>query len=141
MASITLASVAHAQTTGGSSGGGSSGGGGGGNNSFTLPDCPTTPCFGGAGLLPGAQAPAGVGGIAITPTIADLITLALSNVLTYVLLFAMITVIIAGLYLIFSNGDEGQKDKAKKIITYTVIGIAVIILARVLVVFINGLFF
>lgn len=65
------------------------------------------------------------------------IILAIVNIVTTI---AVLMIVIAGLYLIFSNGDEGQKDKAKKIIIYTIIGIVVILFARVIVQFANNLF-
>ncbi|MBP9773462.1 MAG: hypothetical protein KBD00_02400 [Candidatus Peribacteraceae bacterium] len=81
----------------------------------------------------------GGAGIITNRGLREMILSVLAVVLDYVTLFAMITVISAGLYLIFSNGDEGSKDKAKKIIIYTVIGLVVIVLSRVIVVFANSL--
>lgn len=56
-------------------------------------------------------------------------------VLDFVTLLGVIFVIIAGLRLIVSGGDEGEKDKAKKTIIYVIIGILVVIFARVIVTF------
>lgn len=54
-------------------------------------------------------------------------------VLDFLALIAVVFIIIAGLRLIVSQGDEGERDKAKKTILYVVIGLIVIILARVIV--------
>lgn len=56
-------------------------------------------------------------------------------VLDFVTLIALIYVIIAGIRLIVSGGDEGEKDKAKKTIIYVIIGILVVLFARVIVTF------
>lgn len=56
-------------------------------------------------------------------------------VLDFVTLIAVIYVIIAGIRLIVSGGDEGEKDKAKKTIIYVIVGIIVILFARVIVSF------
>lgn len=61
-------------------------------------------------------------------------------VLDFVLLIAVIYVIVAGIRLIVSGGDEGAKDKAKQTIIYVVIGIIVILFARVIVSLVNNLF-
>jgi glucose uptake protein GlcU len=39
-----------------------------------------------------------------------------------------------------NGGDEGEKDKAKKTIIYVIIGIIVVLFARVIVSFVNTLF-
>ncbi len=61
-------------------------------------------------------------------------------VLNFILLIAVIFVIVAGIRLIISGGDEAQKDKAKQTIIYVVIGIIVILFARVIVSLVNNLF-
>ncbi len=65
----------------------------------------------------------------------------LVKVLDYVTLIGVVFVVVAGIRLIVSGGDEGEKDKAKKTIIYVVIGIIVILFARVIVSFVaNQLF-
>jgi succinate dehydrogenase/fumarate reductase cytochrome b subunit len=59
------------------------------------------------------------------------------KVLDYVLIIAVIYVIVAGIRLIISGGEEGEKDKAKKTIIYVIIGIIVVLFARVIVMFVN----
>jgi hypothetical protein len=96
--------------------------------------------YGGQGILAGISAAAGLGGISTSTSIRDLIIRLILFVLNFVLLLAVVAIIIAGIYLIVSNGDEGQKDKAKNIILYALIGIVVILFSRLIVTFVNNLF-
>lgn len=96
--------------------------------------------YGGTGIADGIEQAEGLGGISDIGDIRGLIVAIIEFVLDFVLLLAVIAVIVAGLYLIVSNGDEQQKDKAKRIILYVVIGIIVILLSRVLVMFVNSIF-
>ena len=96
--------------------------------------------YGGGGVKEGIGFLAGVGGIT---SISDLKTLLITIVVAVfdiILTVAMIVIIIAGIYLIASNGEEGNKDKAKKIILYCIIGIIVILLSRLIVVLVNHIF-
>ena len=65
--------------------------------------------------------------------IRDVILRALAFVLDFMALAAVIFVVIAGIRLIVSGGSDEQKDKAKKIILYVIIGLLVILFARVIV--------
>lgn len=96
--------------------------------------------YGGGGILDGIAAAAGLGGITEIDSILDLILMIIAFILDFALLLAVLAIIIAGLYLITSQGDEGQKDKAKKIIFYAIIGIIVILFSRLIVVLINNIF-
>lgn len=80
-------------------------------------------------------------GIIVGASLQEVVVSILIVVLDFTLLLAMASVILAGMYLIFSNGDDGMKDKAKKIIVYTIIGIIIIIFSRVMVVFVSNFFF
>ena len=91
--------------------------------------------YSGGGLTP---EPIG-GGISAEPDIIQLIVRTLLKLFDYILLIGVIAIIIAGIYLITSNGDEGQKDKAKSIVIYVIIGIILILLSRVIVMFVNTL--
>ena len=55
--------------------------------------------------------------------------------LDFLALIALIAIIIAGILLIVSGGSDEQKDRAKKIIIYVVIGLLVILFARLIVSF------
>lgn len=63
----------------------------------------------------------------------------IEKVLDFILIIAVIFVIVAGIRLIVSGGDEGEKDKAKKTIIYVIVGIIVVLFARVIVTFVNNL--
>ncbi|MDO8468345.1 MAG: hypothetical protein Q7S29_01140 [Candidatus Peribacter sp.] len=89
--------------------------------------------YNGPGLQQGADS-LGVNGIqggSLRTTIANIV----NKILTYVALVAVIMIIIAGLYLILSLGNDSAKDTAKKIVLYTVIGLIIILIAKVLVMF------
>ncbi len=60
-------------------------------------------------------------------------------VLDFILIIAVIYIIFAGIRLIVSGGEEGEKDKAKQTIIYVIIGIIVVLFARVIVTFVNTL--
>ncbi len=96
--------------------------------------------FGGGGLIEGPNAASGLGGIAGALTIKELILKVILFILNIALLLAVVAIIVAGVYLIVSNGDEGQKDKAKKIVIYAVVGVILILLARLIVIFVNNIF-
>lgn len=72
-----------------------------------------------------------------TESFKSIIIRIIEKILDYVLLVAMIYVIVAGIRLIISGGEEGEKDKAKKTIIYVIIGIIIVLLARVIVIFVN----
>ena len=59
------------------------------------------------------------------------------NVISYVLNFlalaAVVVIIIAGIRLVVSQGNEEQKNTAKKTIIYVIAGLIVILFARVIV--------
>lgn len=78
------------------------------------------------------------GGISNEVSIRVLILKIIAFILNIVLILAVLAIIVAGVYLIVSGGDETQKDKAKNIILYAVIGILLILLSRVIVVFVNS---
>ncbi|MSR68038.1 hypothetical protein EXS65_04445 [Candidatus Peribacteria bacterium] len=63
----------------------------------------------------------------------------ITTILDFILIVAVVYVIVAGIRLIVSGGDEGEKDKAKTTIIYVIIGIIVVLLARVIVTFVNNL--
>ncbi len=98
-------------------------------------------------LLTGALSPlsvfAGFGGnipaIPGTPSavdkqgVRDVILRVLSFVLDFMALAAVIFIVIAGIRLIVSQGGDEQKDKAKKTILFVIIGLLVILFARVIV--------
>jgi succinate dehydrogenase/fumarate reductase cytochrome b subunit len=84
--------------------------------------------------------PPGVPGLSGQADIKQAIVDLLVRVLDFITIVGVVYVVIAGIRLIVSGGDEGEKDKAKKTIIYVIIGIVVVLFARVIVVFVNGLF-
>ncbi|MFH1444373.1 MAG: hypothetical protein ABIG34_03210 [Candidatus Peregrinibacteria bacterium] len=92
--------------------------------------------YNGPGLQQGADS--GVSGLQggnLRSTIANIV----NKILTYVSLIAVIVIIIAGLYLILSLGNDSAKDTAKKIVLYTAIGLILILISKALVIFFIGL--
>ncbi len=79
------------------------------------------------------------GGLEDTPSAVDkegirnVILNALAFVLDFLALAAVVFIVIAGIRLIISQGGDEQKDKAKKTILYVIIGLLVILFARVIV--------
>lgn len=61
-------------------------------------------------------------------------------ILNIILIIAVLFVIIAGVRLIISSGNDEQKDAAKKTIIYVIAGIIVILFARAIVVFVKNAF-
>lgn len=97
-----------------------------------LPEVVQAQVFGGPGLVGGigqAQSILGVSNGDLRGTILSLLFV----VLSFMALAALVVIVIAGIYLILSLGDEGQKDKAKKIIGYAIGGLIVIALAAAIV--------
>lgn len=81
-----------------------------------LPDIPGTPSPGGS-------------------DIREVILRILSFVLNFLALVAVIFIIVAGIRLIVSQGDDTQKDTAKKTILYVILGLIVVLFARIIVAF------
>jgi type IV secretory pathway VirB2 component (pilin) len=59
-------------------------------------------------------------------------------VLSFLALIAVIYIVVAGIRLIVSQGEEEQRKKAKDTILYVVIGLIVVLLAKVIVNFAVG---
>lgn len=62
----------------------------------------------------------------------------IESVLDFLALIAVIVIIIAGIRLIVSQGEDEQKEKAKKTILYAIIGLVVVLFARVIVGIVTG---
>lgn len=81
--------------------------------------------------------PLSVPGLRQETDISAAIVTVITTILDFILIIAVLFVVIAGIRLIVSGGDEGAKDKAKTTIIYVIAGIVVILFARVIVTFIN----
>ncbi|MCB9808631.1 hypothetical protein H6770_05270 [Candidatus Peribacteria bacterium] len=99
-----------------------------------VPDLALAQFYNGPGIVGGITAAEAVGGIAGN----DIRTVVL-NILLALLLFmglaAVVVIVIAGIWLVLSLGDESAMDRAKKIILYTIAGLILIALASALVMF------
>ena len=65
--------------------------------------------------------------------IRNVITDILTAVLNFLALVAVIIIVIAGIRMIVSSGEEEAKEKAKKAIFYALIGLVIVLFARVIV--------
>lgn len=88
--------------------------------------------FNGGGLQAGLAQAAGIIGITSGDP-REVIIRIIGTVLSFAALIAVIMIIIAGFYLVLSLGNDDNKDKAKKIIYYTLIGLLVLLFARIIV--------
>ncbi len=57
----------------------------------------------------------------------------LAAVLNFLALIAVVVIVIAGIRLIVSQGEDEAKDKAKKTIFYALAGLVIVLFARVIV--------
>jgi hypothetical protein len=60
----------------------------------------------------------------------------LQYVLSFIAIIAVVVIVVAGIRFIISQGEEGEKDKARKTIVYAVIGLIIILLAQAIVNFV-----
>lgn len=88
--------------------------------------------FNGPGLGGGVSAASTIDGPVNQPLRVVIVRM-LRYTLDFLALAAIIMIVVAGLYLVFSNGDEESAKKAKTIVKYVIIGLIVILLARLLV--------
>ncbi len=96
--------------------------------------------FNGGGLESGVQAAGEISGTSHL-TLREAILSLLYQVLSYLALLGVFMIIIGGAYLIVSGGSDEIKEKVKKIVLYVVIGLIIVLLARVIVgFFTQGLF-
>jgi zinc transporter ZupT len=89
--------------------------------------------FQGAGLQGGINHGTGIKGIAQNSDIRDQAIKVMKALLNFLAVIAVAVIIIAGIRMILSQGEEDGKEKAKKTIFYTLIGLAIILFARVIV--------
>jgi len=82
-----------------------------------------------------------IGGVSATDTdaIRTGILSVLDIILSFMALIAVIVVVIAGIRLVVSQGEEQEKDKAKKTIFYAIIGLVVILFAQAIVGFVQDI--
>jgi type IV secretory pathway VirB2 component (pilin) len=68
--------------------------------------------------------------------IKDVIINIVKKILTFVAVLAVAMIVFAGIWLIVGSYDESSKEKAKKMIIYTIIGLLIIMLAQAIVTFV-----
>ena len=83
--------------------------------------------------LPGTAAPG-----TDANSIRVVIIKVLIAVLNFLALVAVIVVVIAGIRLIISQGEDEAKDAAKKTIIYALVGLVIVLFARVIVSLVTG---
>lgn len=88
--------------------------------------------YDGPGIVGGINEAEDVGGIS-DKNIRELVLDILRVVLSFMALAAVVVIVIAGIQLVVSGGNEEAKDKAKKIILYAVVGLLVIVIASAIV--------
>ncbi len=93
----------------------------------------TAQVFDGPGLIGGVELADNVEDLPDADNPRQTVVDILEAILNFVALIAVIMVIIAGFYLVLSMGNEEQRDKAKRIILYTLAGLIVILFARIIV--------
>ncbi len=107
---------------------------------FCMPHKALASVYTGGGILQGLSAASGIGGISRSTNIRELILAVITFLLNFVLILAVLAIIVAGMYLITSNGDDAQKDKAKNIIFYCIAGILLVLFSRAIVLVVNSIF-
>jgi hypothetical protein len=88
--------------------------------------------YNGGGIPAGVNAASGITGVATANPRTVIINI-IATVLDYASLAAFVMVVLAGFYLVLNNGNDENKDKAKKIIYYTLIGLVVLLFSRTIV--------
>lgn len=68
-----------------------------------------------------------------TNSVREAVLSVLDIILSFMALVAVVFIVIAGIRLVISQGEEAEKDKAKKTIFYVIIGLVVILLAQAIV--------
>ncbi len=66
----------------------------------------------------------------------EAIVVVIQYILGFVAIVAVVVIVIAGIRFIVSAGEEGEKEKAKKMIIYALIGLVIILLAEAIVNFV-----
>lgn len=103
-----------------------------------LPDAISAQVFGGGGLQQGIQAAQGIQGVS-QGDLRTTVERALNTVVNTLGLLAAVSIVICGVMLIFSLGNEETAGRAKKGVMYSAIGLLVILFAKAIILFITQL--
>ncbi|MDD5751446.1 MAG: hypothetical protein PHS73_02915 [Candidatus Peribacteraceae bacterium] len=90
--------------------------------------------YSGGGVEEGISQAGGISGVESGEP-REIIGNIVNKLLGYVALIAVVTIIIAGLYLILGFGSDTSKNTAKNIVLYTAIGLLIILLSKAIVQF------
>ncbi len=71
-------------------------------------------------------------------SLRDTVVRIIQDVLSFMALVAVIVIIVAGIRLVVSGADEGQREKARNTVIYAVVGLILILLAQAIVGFVNN---
>lgn len=85
--------------------------------------------FNGPGLYGGVDQAAYIEGPA-PMTLRAIVLVYLYAALGFLAMAAVIMIVVAGVWMILSAGNETAKDRAKKIVLYTIIGLVIVFIAR-----------
>lgn len=96
-----------------------------------IPSTAFAQVYNGGGVTAGISAAAGLGLATGNPF--QILLRVIAILLSFMGLVAVCAIIIAGIYMIVSLGNDDGKEKAKKIIKYTLIGLIIILFSRILV--------
>ena len=88
--------------------------------------------YNGGGIKPGIDETGNITGVTHAE-MRDVVISILNAVLDFLGLAGVIMIIIAGLYLILGMGEDESREKAKKIIQYTLIGLLVVLFSKIIV--------
>lgn len=102
---------------------------------LVLPGAVAAAVFDGGGINAGLNAAGGITGLSHRP-IREVIVIIIIRVLDFLALAAVVVIIYAGIRLIVSIGEESARENAQKILLYTVMGLCIVLLSRVIVAFI-----
>lgn len=91
--------------------------------------------FDGPGVVGGLSAAAGISGLSHRP-IREVAIRIIIIVLNFLALVAVIVIVAAGLWMILGFGEETSREKAQRMIIYTLVGLVIVFLARLMVGFI-----
>lgn len=91
------------------------------------------PIYNGEGPINGVTLTSGLSGIPHDSDPRATIISILEAVLSFMALISVVAIVIAGIYLIVGLGSDDSKEKAKKIVQYTLIGLMIILFSRVIV--------
>ena len=105
---------------------------------FTLPHTLHAQVFQGGGLPQGMAAAGGISGVSPLP-LRMLILNAITVTVNLLGILAATSIVICGILLIFSLGNEDTAGKAKKGVLYSAIGLLIILFAKAIVTFITRL--